>query len=136
MTSDPKQPSVTGKIAMILGIAIGLWLAWWYYAAVAADGAAQTNRRDMSSAERTSSQPTPVGAPAGDAMRIRLETMDERDLKRFYVRCSQQGIERRLDGGEAMTCSVGYDVLLKKHFGGDFQRLLAWSRSAPAGIPR
>jgi hypothetical protein len=35
-----------------------------------------------------------------------------------------------------MACSVGYDVLLKKHFGGDFEQLLAWSRSVQAAEMR
>lgn len=30
--------------------------------------------------------------------------------------------------GETAVCSVGYDVLLKRHFGGDFEALLACSR--------
>jgi hypothetical protein len=73
---------------------------------------------------------TPViGSGAGsDAMRTRLEAMPESSVKDFYARCSQESVERRLDGGEAMACSIGYDVLLRKHFGGDFGRLHAWSR--------
>lgn len=138
MTTDSKQPSATGKIAMILGIAIGLWLAWWYYAALAADGAPQGARirSEVSASGPMSLESTQAGAPRRDAMRTHLEAMNERDLKRFYVRCSQEGSERRLDGGEAMACSVGYDVLLQKHFAGDFKRLLAWSRSPRAAETR
>ena len=54
-------------------------------------------------------------------------------MKEVYARCSQAVIERRLDGGEAMTCSIGYDVLLKKHFAGNFDLLLAWSRARGSG---
>jgi len=56
----------------------------------------------------------------------------EHELKAFYVRCSEQSIERRLDGGEAMACSIAYEVLLRKYFGGDFEVLLAWSRAQAA----
>jgi len=74
--------------------------------------------------------------PAGDSSREGLDRLAEEELKAFYVRCSGQSIERRLDGGEAMACSIGYDVLLKKYFGGDFERLLAWSRAAGTASPR
>jgi hypothetical protein len=69
-------------------------------------------------------------AHAGDPTRARLEQLSEREMKRFYTRCPQDGKAHRLDGGEAMACSIGYDVLLKKHFAGDFERLLRWSRHA------
>lgn len=73
-----------------------------------------------------------IGAGAGsDAMRAWLESLPEPAVKEFYARCSQESVERRLDGGEAMVCSIGYDVLLRKHFAGDFARLHAWSRGEP-----
>jgi hypothetical protein len=70
-------------------------------------------------------------APAdhGDAVRQAMERLPAAKLKAFYGSCSQEGIERRLDGADAMACSIGYDVLLNKHFAGDFARFLAWSRA-------
>jgi hypothetical protein len=67
-----------------------------------------------------------------DPIRDALERLSEYKLKAFYVRCSGQSIERRLDGGEAMICSIAYEVLLRKYFGGDFEVLLAWSRAQAA----
>ena len=69
----------------------------------------------------------------GDLIRDALEELSEHELKAFYSRCSQESVERRLDGGEAMTCSISYDVLLNRHFSGDFKNLVAWSR-APTKI--
>jgi hypothetical protein len=70
------------------------------------------------------------GVPSG-SLRARLEAMPETDVKAFYARCSDASSERRLDGGEAMACSIGYEVLLQKHFNGDFEGLLSWSRRQP-----
>ena len=64
-----------------------------------------------------------------DPVRGAIERLSEHEIKAFYVRCSQEGAERKLDGSEAMICSVGYDVLLNKHFAGNFDLLLAWSRA-------
>ena len=58
-----------------------------------------------------------------------MERLSEREIKALYMRCSLEAAERRLDGGEAMICSVGYDVLLRKHFSGNFDSLLTWSRA-------
>jgi hypothetical protein len=70
------------------------------------------------------------GAPPA-SLRARLEALPETDVKAFYTRCSDASIGGRLDGGEAMACSIGYDVLLQKHFNGDFEGLLSWSRRQP-----
>lgn len=67
-----------------------------------------------------------------DALRARLEAAGAEELKLLYLRCSQETLERRLDAGEAMACSVVYDVLLRNYFGGDFVQLLAWSRAQQA----
>lgn len=74
-------------------------------------------------------------AGASDSIRQRLERLSEQEMKRFYVGCSQADTERRLDSGGVMACSIGYDVLLKKHFAGDFDQLLSWSRAAPNSGP-
>ena len=49
-------------------------------------------------------------------------------VKSIYVQCSDQSVGRRLGGGEVAYCSTVYNVLLTRHFGGDFSALLAWSR--------
>ena len=72
----------------------------------------------------------------GDPIRDALEQLSEHELKTFYSRCSQESVERRLDGGEAMACSISYDVLLNKHFSGDFKNLVAWSRDLTKSAPQ
>ena len=71
----------------------------------------------------------------GDPIRDALEQLSEHELKTFYSRCSQESVERRLGGGEAMTCSISYDVLLNRHFAGDFKNLVAWSRAPGKSAP-
>jgi hypothetical protein len=138
MSADSKQWALHGKIATILGVAIGAWLAWWYYVAVAAGPAPADGSKQSRSAppQRSALHSVQAFALPADPVRTQLEQMDEHGMKRFYARCSQEGLQRRLDGGEAMACSVGYEVLLKKHFGGDFEQLLAWSRSVQAAEMR
>ncbi|MBS0451320.1 MAG: hypothetical protein JSS14_08415 [Proteobacteria bacterium] len=61
---------------------------------------------------------------------------DVRSLKTAYLRCEQAANERLLDLGEAATCSVIYEELLKIGFGGEFKRLLAWWDDLRVAEPR
>jgi hypothetical protein len=76
-------------------------------------------------------------AAAPDALRVRLEQLSETEVKQFYLGCSGAAMSGRLGGGETAACSVVYDVLLKRHFDGDFGALLAWSRGQAhdGGVP-
>jgi hypothetical protein len=67
-------------------------------------------------------------AASADSLRAHLQRLSERDVKQFYLGCSAAAMRGRLGGGETAACSVGYEVLLQRHFGGDFHALLAWSR--------
>jgi hypothetical protein len=64
-----------------------------------------------------------------DPLRAQLETLAEGELKSIYVNCSREAVERRLGSGGRAYCSVAYDVLLSRHFAGDFRAFLAWSQS-------
>lgn len=55
-------------------------------------------------------------------------------LKRAYLACDRAASQRLLAPGEAMACSVIGEQLLKQGFGGDWERLLAWWRSAREGL--
>ncbi len=66
-----------------------------------------------------------------DSARAGIEALSEREAKQFYLDCSHAALRGRLGSGETAVCSIGYDVLLRRHFGGDFHALLAWSRSQP-----
>jgi hypothetical protein len=61
------------------------------------------------------------------------QAMSIDDLKRSYVSCSDAAMKSRLDSGGTMYCSVLYEELKRRAFGGDFDRLLAWSRSTDGG---
>jgi len=65
-----------------------------------------------------------------------MERLSESELKQFYLQCCREAAGRGLDTGETMACSIGYDVLLKNHFGGDFHLLLAWSRAQQQELSR
>ena len=53
------------------------------------------------------------------------------DLKRGYLACHEASTRRVLAMGEVMHCSVVYEALKQRAFGGDFERLLAWARTQP-----
>ena len=50
-------------------------------------------------------------------------------LKSEYLSCSDAALKARLEAGAVMQCSVVYEALLQRGFGGDFTRLLAWSKA-------
>jgi hypothetical protein len=57
--------------------------------------------------------------------------LPELELKNTYSNCSREAMQRVLGSGEAALCSVVYEALLGRIFGGDFEALLAWSRLHP-----
>jgi hypothetical protein len=64
-----------------------------------------------------------------DRPRRAFERLNEREIKRYYHACTDEAVNRRIGSSEIAVCSVAYDVLLTRHFGGDFIALLAWSRA-------
>ena len=64
-----------------------------------------------------------------DSLRTRLDAMQESGLKTLYLHCSKEAMQRALGSGEAASCSIVYETLLRRWFGGDFIALLAWSRA-------
>jgi hypothetical protein len=105
-------------------------LAW---AALAAAQQEAPGARQRPAAAATCQQPEHAGDPMLDREeRIRqYETLGEPCLKRLLVECNAAANSRLLDGGSAFACSIGYEALLKRHFGGDFQAMLAWWRTVP-----
>lgn len=85
-----------------------------------ANGAIEAARADDRSVQRI--------RVSDDSIRRTFERLTEGEIKEFYIRCSSAALARPLDGSEAAACSIGYDVLLKRHFDGDFHALWAWSR--------
>lgn len=52
-------------------------------------------------------------------------------LKRLVVQCDAAAGREMLDMGSAAACSLGYEALLRRGFGGDFQAMLVWWRTRP-----
>ncbi len=131
MSVHSRKWDVYRDASVILGIATLLWVVWYWIATAifepvteaAASGGAQAHAGQAGLQVRASS------GGGMDAMRARLEQLSEREMKLLYARCSRESIDRRLDGAEALACSIAYDVLLTMHFGGDFQTFLHWSRT-------
>lgn len=58
-----------------------------------------------------------------------FEALGEPCLKQLMVECNAAANKQLLDPGSAFSCSIGYEALLKRGFGGDFQAMLAWWRN-------
>ena len=61
-------------------------------------------------------------------------------LQAAYLACSESAERGDMGRAEIIYCSVLYEELKRRAFDGDFERLLAWSRSEagrrrPVGLP-
>jgi hypothetical protein len=61
-----------------------------------------------------------------------LKDLSIDELKRVYLGCDSAAIGGQLSKSEIMLCSVVYEELKQRAFGGDFDKLLAWSRAQPS----
>lgn len=61
-------------------------------------------------------------------IRVSLERLTEPDLKLVYLRCCEASERGLLTFEEAARCSLAYEVVKQRVFGGNFQALLNWSR--------
>jgi hypothetical protein len=57
-----------------------------------------------------------------------LERLPESCLKSLLVACSEHADQQLMDGASAAMCSMGYEALLRKSFGGNFHEFMAWWR--------
>jgi hypothetical protein len=55
------------------------------------------------------------------------------DLKRAYLLCERMATLERLNHEAIMSCSVVYEQLKQRAFGGDFEKMLAWSKAQAFG---
>jgi len=53
------------------------------------------------------------------------------ELKRIYLACDRAAINGELDTAGIRQCSIVYEELKRRAFGGDFDELLAWSKAQP-----
>ena len=65
-------------------------------------------------------------SPNGD---LKDASIDE--LKSAYLSCSGAAVSGRLNTGGITQCSVVYEELKQRAFGGDFAKLLDWSKAHP-----
>ncbi len=75
--------------------------------------------------ERAPVPPAPFEAAVSE-----IRKLTEAELKRFYLKCSRASVRGNISGGEIQLCSVGYEQLLQRVFGGDFREFLEWRRNA------
>lgn len=67
-----------------------------------------------------------------------MQEMPESCLKSLVVLCGRSADQRLLDLGSAAMCSMGYEALLRKSFGGSFHAMMAWwrgQRAAESFVP-
>lgn len=81
------------------------------------------------------SEPAACSAPAGSGSHpladrsgtlSRFEQLSPECLKTVVVQCAGVANRVLLDLGSAALCSIGYEALLRRGFGGDFHALVAW----------
>lgn len=63
-----------------------------------------------------------------DQLRAHFERLPDRDLEHLFLRCSRESSQGLMGFGEAALCSIGFEALKKRKFGGDFDAMLAWWR--------
>ena len=114
--------------ARVLLLACATALASAGTGAIAQPGAPEGGRCEM---------PAHDGHPMqGRQERIaQFEQLGEHCLKRIVVQCDGDARQELLDPGRAFSCSIGYEALLRRGFGGDFQALLQWWRSRAEEVP-
>jgi hypothetical protein len=66
---------------------------------------------------------------------LSFEQLPERCLKALFIECAEDAGVRILDLGTAAVCSIGYEALLKRGFGGDFHALVGWWRRQNSDAP-
>src|SRR4051812_29615586 len=80
---------------------------------------------------------TPCELPASESMNLlsersevlrQVEQLPAQCLKTIVRECSGGADKGLLDFSSAAMCSISYEALLQKGFGGDFPALLAWWR--------
>lgn len=70
------------------------------------------------------------GSVLADAVDEKARAMSVEQLKHNYLVCSQRALCGEVSQGEIAICSIIYEELKLRAFGGDFDKLLAWSRSS------
>lgn len=96
----------------------GLILAMWFAGLAHADEGQPTECRAAVSQDRL--------LASRSATISSLEQMPATCLKALLVECSDSANQALLDLGSAALCSMGYEALLQKGFGGSFPAMMVW----------
>jgi hypothetical protein len=104
------------------------WLDWLCGGVLAAAGLAA--QAEGPAAERCSA-PAHDGPLLADRQEriAQYEALGDQCLKRLLLACDDAANRHLLDSGSAFACSIGYEALLRRGFGGDFQAMLGWWRN-------
>lgn len=86
----------------------------------------------LAGASLAQSPAAPGGVGPDARLATELEQASHEQLKAIYVDCSNEAERRLLGAGKAAACSIVYETLKRRVFGGDFAALYAWSRSLRA----
>jgi len=111
-------------------------LAWWQALRTGQPGApaaAPSTRRPGTPAAAGRPAASAASSTPVNATSMRLQDATPAQLKAAYLQCNRLAETTLLDFGTAATCSMVYEALKERVFGGDFQRLLRWSREQRAG---
>jgi hypothetical protein len=89
--------------------------------------------------ESASGQCSAPAAPGPEVITQRAETISSMEqlpegcLKRILLQCSDSANQQLMDFGSAAICSMSYEALLRKSFGGNFSAMMAWWRGERGG---
>lgn len=61
-----------------------------------------------------------------------LKRVPINELKSVYLSCGRAAVSGQMNTGGIMYCSIVYEELKRRAFGGDFEKLLAWSKAQPS----
>ncbi|HEU0204585.1 MAG TPA: hypothetical protein VFR86_29590 [Burkholderiaceae bacterium] len=73
--------------------------------------------------------PDPRGVAAmgaAEPLQAHFERIPEQQLKGVVLNCAREAATRVLGYDEAIPCSIAWETLKRRSFGGDFTALLAW----------
>jgi hypothetical protein len=75
-----------------------------------------------------------LACSAAGAAATELRTLPVPELQRLYLACNREAERGLLSAGDAAACSLTYEELLRRGFGGDFKRLLACWQAERAAL--
>ena len=116
--------------------------SWRRLAAIAAmcacAGAAQAGEAQPAQCEVPAAQGGAIFPDREETIATFVAQVPESCLKSLVVACGHTASRELLDPGTAAICSIGYEALLRKTFGGSFHAMLMWwrgDRAAQALVP-